>query len=80
MQTKELVKPKEEKAVDTPKIRYFKTVFSHGISWDMNTMGRFVDRSFVESVIYKRNPDTTWIGETVEVQESDVPFDIKRLN
>lgn len=80
METKELVNPKVKETTDTPKVRYFKTIFSHGISWDRNVLGKVVSRSFVESVIYSRYPETTWIGETVEVQESDVPFDMKRLN
>jgi len=80
MQTKELTKPKQKETTDTPKTRYFKTVFSHGISWDQNTLGKFVDRSFVESVIYSKFPQTTWIGETIEISESELPIRGNQLN
>jgi hypothetical protein len=80
MISKTLKAPKIIEVPDQPKTRYFKTIFSHGISWDQNTLGKFVDRAFVESVIYSKYPETTWIGETVEISESELPIRANRLN
>ena len=86
MQIKELVKPKQKEVTETSKTRYFKTPFSSSITdtsgewFTMNVLGKFVELSFVESGIYKKYPKTTWIGETVEIPESQCPFKKSQLN
>lgn len=86
MQTKELVKTKEEKVTDTPKTRYFKTLFSSSITdtseewFSANTLGQWIDENFVKAGIYKKYPKTTWIGKTVEIPESECPIKGNQLN
>ena len=86
MQTKELVKPKQKKVTEAPKTRYFKTSFSSTVTdtsgewFTMNVLGKFVELSFVEAGIYNKYPKTTWIGNTVEIPESECPFKKSQLN